>query len=136
VARKIIVPLLTIIGAVLFLNGLGIMNYPVFSYLKKLPLGNSFLSLANESYRHDLENQVREACGEAEGYQMERNQVIGDIAYFEEMLTMSATDEFESVDSDEEHEIFQKNLDQRYRVLRAIGDCDRLTKDYQDKYPE
>jgi hypothetical protein len=135
-ARKIIVPLLTIVGAILFLNGLGVMNYSVFNYLKKLPLGNSFLSLASENYRHDLGNQVTAACDQARQYQMDREQITGDIAYFEEMLSLPTTYEIESATPSEEKEIFQNNLDERYRALRALDECERLTKDYQNKYPE
>jgi hypothetical protein len=136
VLKKIAVPVLTIATAFLLLNGVGILSYPAFSYLKGLPLGRSFLSLADENYRRDLENQVKKACDEAEQYQMDREQIVGDIAYFEEMLALPTIDEIESSNPREEREIFQEQLDQRYRALRTGDNCKQLTKEYQSKYSE
>ena len=112
------------------------MNQSVFSYLKRIPLANSFLSLADESYRHELENQVAAACDQAGQSKIGREQIAGDIAYFEEMLSLPTTNEIESATPSQEKEIFQDRLEERYRALRALDECERLTKDYQNKYPE
>ena len=134
--KKIAIPVVAIAGAFILLNGVGILSYPAFSYLKSLPLGRSFLSLADENYRRELENQVKTACDEAEQYQTDREQIVGDIAYFEEMLALPTTDELESSSPGEEREIFQEQLDQRYRALRTVDNCNRLTEEYQSKYSE
>ena len=134
--KKIAIPVLTIAAAFILLNGVGILSYPAFSYLKGLPLGRSFLSLADENYRRELENQAKTACDEAGQYQTDREQIIGDIAYFEDMLALPSTDELKSSGPSEEREIFQEQLDQRYRALRAVDNCNRLTEEYQNKYSE
>jgi hypothetical protein len=136
VLKKIAIPVLTIAAAFILLNGVGILSYPAFSYLKGLPLGRSFLSLADENYRRELENQAKTACDEAGQYQADKEQIIGDIAYFEDMLALPSTDELESSGPSEERKIFQEQLDQRYRALRAADNCSRLTEEYRSKYSE
>jgi hypothetical protein len=120
VFKKIAIPVLIIAGAFLFFN----------------VASRGFLSLADENQRRKLEDQVQTACNEAEQYQMDREQIAGDIAYFEEMLALPTTDELESFGPSEEREIFQEQLEQSYRALRAADDCSRLTEDYQSKYSE
>ena len=118
--KKIAIPVLTIAGAFLFFN----------------VASRGFLSLADENHRRALENQVKTACDEAEQYQMAREQIVGDIAYFEDMLALLSTDELESSGPAEEREIFQEQLEQSYRALRPADNCSRLTEEYRSKYSE
>jgi len=143
--RKLKVPLIIVATLIILFAGVnvaGALNSSFLDAVEGLPLSDQILIIAKEVDRLRLKDELRDACDLADelyavplDYQGPRTQSMP-VPWNLNNLEKNYQQWVERTGEDKVKEAIAFYRDRTNKYLVAKAECDRLTKEYQEKYGE